>query len=496
MSQNILVLINGYDPGWLRIAEQIITTAISQGETAWLLDASSISTTPPDSYDRRVLRLANIHFPGHDIEQRMLQLGANYLNISTFAKSPNRAPLSEVAADALEISTTSALITYYRTDSPDLQKRKIKATYDGFKAEGINLYWAMKQLLTDHQFTTVYLPNGRFPNQRMPMLAAQELNVSTVHFEKGESANSAYLQPYSPQDRINSQNSVGKVLSGLTRKEIENIADDWIARRAPAKTSINEFSEGWKQHLDSELLEKIRNHKTVGLFTSSQDEFMFLGPEWQLHTWESQFQAFDTILNLFEKAGYFCYLRVHPNLATKEHGCFKREKNDLHKLISAHPKLYVIWHDEPVNSYFLLEHTDQVVVWDSTIGLEANAIGIPVIACATTRYGLVADVQEILGKESATSQLTSIQETDSYKAKKFIAYLNKRDISLEIPANSWIPWAKTGPSFLVKLSTFTVSGGAPTIRDSLRATLDLWRHRRMSFNISMINKKIKALISS
>ena len=491
MPSNILVIISGYDPGWLRITEQIITNSLANNLKPVLLDASKLSTTPPDSFDRRVLKIGKIAYPGHDIKERITKIGAEYLDASDIQIHNSLDELSSSALDALNIATKSALISYYRTDQPNLSKKRISRISNSLRSEGSKLYWLVRNILETGDFETLYVPNGRFPNQKMPMIAAFELGIQTIHFEKGESKNSAYMQPYSPQDRISSQKAVDEVLQNLGNSEIELIASDWLSRRAPDPKSINEFSEGWNDSLDSGLLEAFNGRKVAGFFTSSQDEFMFLGPEWHLHSWESQFEAFTTLLSYFEGQGYFCYLRVHPNLATKEHQCFIREKGDILKLIEAHPHLYIIWHDEPVNSYHLLKYTDQVVVWDSTIGLEASAIGTPVITCATTRYGLIADIQEVLGKETIENGFSLNQNIDSKKAKRFIAYLNKRDIQLEVPMDSWIPWKATNPNLLVKLSALTVSGGAPSVRDGFVATFDVWRHRKPSFNISLVKKKLK-----
>ena len=491
MPSSILVIISGYDPGWLRITEQIIINSLKNDLKPVLLDASKLSTTPPDSFDRRVLKIGKIPYPGHDIRERFTSLGAEYLDVSEIKIPKVQTDLSSSARNDLDIATKSALITYFRTDIPDLSKKRIKRTSESLRVEGSKLYWAVHNVLQTGDFEKLYVPNGRFPNQKMPMLAASELGIQTIHFEKGESRNSAYLQPYTPQDRIASQRAVDEVLENFTASKIDLLAKDWLERRSPDAKSINEFSEGWVDTLDSEFLKAIKGKKVAGFFTSSQDEFMFLGPEWHLHSWESQFEAFTTLLSYFEGEGYYCYLRVHPNLATKEHKCFTREKRDVLKLIEAHPKLRVIWHDEPANSYQLLNHTDQVVVWDSTIGLEASALDIPVIACATTRYGLIADIQEVLGKETLGNGFVLKQDVDSHKSKRFIAYLNKRDIEIEVPFDSWIPWDINNPSLLIKISALTVSGGAPTVIDGFIATFDVWRHRRPSFNFSLLQSKLK-----
>ncbi|MBA8829274.1 hypothetical protein [Alpinimonas psychrophila] len=448
------------------------------------------AATPVDSFHRETLHLFGIPHPGHDIQQRLETAGAKYLRIDdVLASSPSFGMTAE-ESDILEISIQSALITYYRTDAPDRNIRRIAKTAQRLRREGEQTYSAVTALLRQGNFVEAYLPNGRFPCQKMATLAARAQQTPTIHYEKGETPNGAYVQPYAPQDRLASQGAVNPLLSALTPSEIEVIADKWLARRAPSKESRNEFAAGWTEGLPAEFVSRMAGHKVAGFFTSSQDEFQFLGPEWQLHTWESQVEAFDLLMSRFEQEGYVCYLRVHPNLATKAHECFLREREGSWELARRHPNLVVIWHDDPTSSYSLLENTNSVVVWDSTVGLETSASGIPTWTCATSRYGLVADVRELLGPENLAESSLMPWNVVTEGAKRFIAYLVLRDDQMPELTRPWISWDNAHPPLPVKIAALFVSGGAPSIRDALTATFDVWRHRRASFNKSALKSRL------
>lgn len=486
-----LTILAGYDPGYIRIAEHLVNKTISEGYHPVILDITKTSAVPIDSYHRKALRFGGLDFPGHDVKARFSEQGAEYVDILDIVASDEPVPLSESDRELLEISIESALITYYRTDKPDRKHRRVRKTAERLRHEGELAYLATKRLLTRENIKIAHLPNGRFPHQKMVTRAAYELAVPTIHYEKGETPNGAYVQPYAPQDRIASQNAVVSVLKGLTKKEIEAVADEWLSRRAPATDSRNEFSANWSSDLPADFLSKIEGKKVIGFFTSSQDEFQFLGPEWQLHSWEDQFAAFDLLITEFESRGFACYLRVHPNLATKAHECFIRERAGSLELSRKHPQLTVFWHDNPANTYSLLDVSDGVVVWDSTVGLEASARGIPVWTCATSRYGLVADIRELLGPQEVNKATTSFWQVDSYRAKKFIAYLVKRDDQMTNSVEDWMPWDTQRPPLATKLAAILVSGGNPTIPDALQATLDVWRHRSLAFNKKSLAAKTR-----
>lgn len=492
MSTQSLILVPGYDPGYLRIYEHLVRRSLENRLKPVVLDITSVSAVPVDSYHRSVLKLARLPFPGHDLESRMKQLGADFLTISEVLASTPVSVLGTEQNELLEIAIQSALITYFRTDAPQRDKPRVRKTAVALYEEGAAVYSAVKQVLSSGDFAEACLPNGRFPHQKMATIAARGLGVPSVHYEKGETPNGAYVQSYAPQNRLESQAAVAPTLSNLSPVEVKEVAAEWLSRRAPAKDSRNEFSAGWTDALPTELVTQMSGKKVIGFFTSSQDEFQFLGPEWQLHSWESQFEAFNTLITHYESLGYLCYLRVHPNLATKAHECFLRERQGSIDLAKLHPDLVVIWHDDPTSTYALLEHTDGVVVWDSTVGLEASAKGIPVWTCATSRYGLVADIREVLGFEMATPNALSPWEVNPEGAERFIAYLVKRDDQMAAEYAPWLPWSQTNPPFSTKIAAVLVSGGAPTIRDAITSTFDVWRHRKREFNSTQLKAKISS----
>lgn len=187
--------------------------------------------------------------------ERCLELaGATYIDARTVSLQP---PASELESDdrqILEIAIQPALITYYRTDTPNLKIRRISPTRGRLRAEGKRACETVKTILSQGEFVATYIPNGRFPSQKMAELAQRE----------------------------------------------------------PSKEARNTFTASWTDQLPPALVAQMPEKKIAGVFTSSQDEFHFLGPEWHLHSWESKLEAFDTVLSHFEADGYLCNLRIQP----------------------------------------------------------------------------------------------------------------------------------------------------------------------------------------
>lgn len=480
-----LIVVSSYDPGYLRISEHLVASAVLKGSAPLVLDVSGTSASPVDSYHRGTLSLFGLKYPGHDLETRLAARGARVLRINEVLEEAPDVDLNEDAEIQLETAIRSALITFYRTEAPDERKRSVARTRTLLNIEGRSVYRAITYLLGKYDdIVEVDVPNGRFPNQKMSTLAAHDRSIATMHFEKGETPNGAYLQSYAPQSRLVSQANVEPVLEGLTETQINGIADEWLSHRVPSKESRNEFSALWVNGLPTTFTaDKSAGVRIAGFFTSSQDEYHSLGPEWQLHSWASQFEAFDAALTVLEDAGYRCYIRVHPNLATKAHDSFKREREGIRRLQESHPRLLVIWHDDFANTYALLDQTDVVVAWDSTVGLEASARGIPVWTMATSRYGLTADVHEILSPTDLAEDGLKLWKVNPHAAKRFIAYMVRRDSQMPQNPKPWEPWATHPLPFGVKLSRVLVSGGNPTPSAAIRSLFDVYRHRRNKSNI-------------
>ncbi len=484
----IVVLATSYDPGYLAIYEHLVRSERAAGRDVLLLDATRVLATSADGYDRRVLRFFGLAYPGHDLAERARSFGAVYQAMTRAPGHLSALPLDARLEDQLAIAVQSALITFFRTDRPDRRKRGVRRVAEGLEAEGRAIYRGISALLAaDPSVALGYVPNGRFPSQKMATMAFHDANLPTRHIEKGEGPGRAYVQNYAPQNRLASQAAVETVLAGLSAEQIDGIADTWMARRAPSADSRNEFSALWSTGLPPAVTKlKEQGGGLVGLFTSSQDEFQFLGPDWQLHDWVDQIEAYDRILREFEVKGWKAYLRVHPNLATKADECFRREREGIRRLAVAHPELVVIWHDDPANSYALTAASDAVVVWDSTVGLEASALGIPVWTSATSRYGLVADIHEVLSADDVARDGMKTWTVDAHQAKRFIAYLVLRDEDIT-PGEPWVSWQR--PNLGVRLATLASAGGAPSVADALRSQVDVYRHRSRRANARALGRR-------
>jgi hypothetical protein len=127
-----------------------------------------------------------------------------------------------------------------------------------------------------------------------------------------------------------------------------------------------------------------KSKRNIAIFTSSEDEFASIGAEYDDDKlFDSQLCGIADILERFKNdADFHFYLRVHPNLKNvkyKYHIC-------LLELGGKYKNVTIIKAKDKVSSYSLLENVEKVLVFGSTIGLEACYWGKPVILLCAAFY--------------------------------------------------------------------------------------------------------------
>lgn len=124
--------------------------------------------------------------------------------------------------------------------------------------------------------------------------------------------------------------------------------------------------------------------RNIVIFNTAEDEFMAIGDEYNwLSLFPNQLEGIKKILELCQEENEICfYLRVHPSLK----GIKYRYHLDLYDLEKQYNNVKVIPPDSEVSSYVLLDKAEKVIVFGSTIGVEAAYWQRPVILLAEAFY--------------------------------------------------------------------------------------------------------------
>ena len=303
-------------------------------------------------------------------------------------------------------------------------------------------------------------------------IVSQKIDISVLYLETGMPHNPTgdkyFLAEYPIHDRIARQADFLK--SSMTEAKVREISDSWLLPRTSATSRTNAFAGLWDDTLT------VTSHENV-FFTSSTDEYWALGEQWHEDEWEDQYEAFDAILTCLEARGESdSALRIHPNLLNKSVRYVKRELERIRWISARHPDLVVIYPQEPVNSYRLVEGAKRVVVSMSTIGLEASAAGKPVWATSANSYDLIADIRRVLRPGDLTMETLEIWNVSDLGARRYIA-------SNE---SSYHPSLTSSDADLRKLPTLQLATSAGPVFIALRAVA---RFQRV---VNMLNARISS----
>ena len=483
MTKSLLVY-SGNDPQYLAIVWHLARTGREEGNAMVLLDLSGLLSGVGNAYNRPWLRASRR--PEPDALFRTIAEGDGFevLDGRSVAKTLLLADVPDPAASGIAEAVHSALVSYARDPLPPTNRRlgtwtRLQRTLTAGSRKAFQV--VAEVLADDPEIATVYVANGRFPHQRAAIEATRLAGRTIMFYEKGDKPNSFWLESHSTLDREATQSNVDAVLGARSQGDGAQVGVDWMNGRARPGNASNIYSRFFTD--SGRPATSVDGARTVvGLFTSSQDEFAALGPEWHVQDWRDQWDGFDHVLSHLESAGHDFYLRVHPNFTTKSHASFVRERENVLELARKHPSLSVIWHDEQINSYALVGQTDVVVVWDSTIGLEASGRGVPVWELAASYYDLYADVRQWFGPGDDPSPAELQYEVDAARAHRFMGYLVLRDTDLPRDALELRDRLTPANGFLLRMAGVAAAGGAPTTAIAVASIVDAARHRRFAIN--------------
>lgn len=122
----------------------------------------------------------------------------------------------------------------------------------------------------------------------------------------------------------------------------------------------------------------------IAIFNSSEDEFASLGEEFkELSLFPNQFTG---IQYLFEKFGndpsIHLYLRIHPNLKDIPYSYHKK----LLEFTGKYENVTIIPGNSPVSTYALIDNSDKILIFGSSVGFEAAYAKKPVVLLGCAMY--------------------------------------------------------------------------------------------------------------
>lgn len=430
----ICIILYFHNDRWLKRALSIVLEEIEKGNKPIVLDIGHFATPNFGAVYRGLSRIHEGLFP---FRRELARLGVEYQDLRQVRGSGQLPPKN--LERSFELGIESHCYSLLRTDRIEESSygRQVRRQ---IRQKALACFDKSHTFFLTRAFELVYVPNFRYSSQKASLLAAKTLGISTRFFEADGPVNlNMYLNlPYHVHDRVSCQMHARELTRNLSMDELATFVSAYKIQRFGVAPIENQYSARWSEDSGKNFLRQLERvqSRRIGIFTSSVEEMWGLEDDWRAG-WKSQWEAIEAVLGLPFLARDKFVLRVHPNLGNKERRYFRREMRHIKLLSERFPNLSVIPHNSKMSSYRLIENLDLVVVFNSTIGLEATILGKPVLRLAPTYYDLLVPCQSA----ENLLELGKLKEKDLFKtpgwegAARHVAYRSLRSQALhpEVP---------------------------------------------------------------
>jgi hypothetical protein len=279
------------------------------------------------------------------------------------------------------MATASSLVSYTRNHLPKIEVHS-KFIEDAIKT-GVYLYETFEKITEEIQPNLVILFNGRFIENRPILRVCQKNNISYVTLERGGKLNTFLFRVNSIPHSIetiseemnffweNATNNKEEIGNNFFNNRIKRVEDAWYS-----------FTKEQQNGRLPESFKNIREKKVITIFNSSLDEYEGLegfGPFF----YENDNIGIKKITeSLVSFSDIKLYLRVHPNLK----GLDNEQNNYIKNKIKPFENIEIIEADDSVDTYELINKSDIIIVFNSTVGAEAIFANKKVILLGRAAY--------------------------------------------------------------------------------------------------------------
>jgi hypothetical protein len=279
------------------------------------------------------------------------------------------------------MATASSLVSYTRNHEPNVADHK-DFIYRGLLT-GAYLYETFQLILDKIQPDLVVLFNGRFIENRPLLRVCQERKISYATHERGGKINNFLFRINSIPHSIETISKEMDYLWENAKEDREKVGKLFYTNR------IKRVEDAWysftKEQQEGRLPESFKSNedkKVITIFNSSLDEYEGLegfGPFFYPNDNEGIRRICESLEN---NSKVKLYLRVHPNLK----GIDNSQNKYLREKIAKWSSVEIIPAEDSVDTYALINKSDIVVVFGSTVGAEAAFAGKKVVLLGRAAY--------------------------------------------------------------------------------------------------------------
>lgn len=422
-----------------------IATRLTQSGNRVLVGLWADSTIVADtcnSFSSWISRLLNSRSPQEQV-QKIIQKELPDIELIALGR---RKPIRYIGKSHSRIHLTELQNNY---DEPVGKGFSIGASLiDGTRKSNNNAFFSRKivelfsksyddvlsnslRVLTDLHIDDVLIFNGRRTHDHALSAAAKMAGCRRLFYEVGGSDGGYDVYSHGTHDRVALQQ---RMLENFdSGRESIRYAEQWFqSRRARIDADVKRFTGN---QLSGTPISVPKESLNIIYYSTSTDELASVGGEWN-----SRFGQQEDAIKALSKVvlqlnGVVLTVRTHPHMMQKS----RKSLKEWNQIVSNLPHVRHIPANSQIDSYDLLEVADAVVVFGSTMGIEAAYHGIPTATLSPAFYdeiGAVASISSINELETWISKLTDVDKTLAFpygffsrtRGFRFRTYISNQEI--------------------------------------------------------------------
>ncbi len=288
----------------------------------------------------------------------------------------------EKSLENIELGVMSSFASMIKVQNKSELKEKWLRVYDDMFLSAKKLYNYFVDEIEKEKYDFVFMFNGRFGDVKPALEATRNSNVAFGLYEMKKSIKEIVFV-----------NELVHSIEGNSWRAFASYEADKKSAEENAKKFFNRKTENketgdpiyTKAQKKGELPEAIvnTNKKVIAIYPTTDDEYKFIGKEWDGVVPESQVAEIDKLASTLLPSEYIIVVKMHPN--QKETGKYTLEQ--YFNLEKKHPHVIVERPISEKDTYALMERADVIVTFASTMGVEACYAGKPVVLIGDTNWG-------------------------------------------------------------------------------------------------------------
>lgn len=279
------------------------------------------------------------------------------------------------------MATMSSLVSYTRDHEPDLKKHQ-DFIYRGLLT-GAYLYEVFQLVLNEIKPDLTILFNGRFVENRPLLRVCEARKVDYVTHERGGNLKKFLFRLNSiPHSFAAIDKEMNMLWDAAVDNKIEIGQKFFIKKVKRVEDAWHSFTKDQKFGRLPASFSENENKKIITIFNSSLDEYEGLagfGPKFYANDNEGIKQISTSLLDF---PNIKLYLRVHPNLK----GLDNSQNRFINQEIKGLESVEIIPAEDSVDTYELVKKSDIIIVFTSTVGIEAAFLNKKVVLLGRAMY--------------------------------------------------------------------------------------------------------------